>query len=292
MNRREWNKLALGSLAALALPSESRGMNWLDTKPNSKVNGVQIGIQSYSLRDRGLEEAIKAIAEVGINSCELWSGHVEPKDLKGDDLRKWRTEVNLNDFKKVAEQFKKAGIELSAYNYSFRDQMTDEEMERGFQMAKALGVKAITASSTVSVVKRIDLLAQKYKIRVGVHNHDNTADPNEFSNSASFARALEGASPYMAINLDIGHFIAADDDPIAYIKQHHDRIVTLHIKDRKHNHGSNEVFGQGETPIKEVLALLKETKYPIPANIEYEYKGQDTVAEIKKCLDYCKHALA
>ena len=277
MNRREWNKLALGSLAAIAAPSTGWASDWLDTKPNSKIKGVQIGIQSYSLRDRGLEEAIRAIAEVGINSCELWSGHVEPKDLSAEERQKWRTTVSLDEMKKVAGQFKKAGIQLSAYNYSFRDQMSDGEIERGFQMAKALGVNTITASSTVSIVKRIDPFAQKYKVRVGLHNHDKIEDLNEFSNAASFERATQGASPFIVFNLDVGHFIAANDDPIAFIRQHHERIAMVHLKDRKRNHGSNEVFGQGETPLKEVLTLLRDNKYAFPANIEYEYKGADTV---------------
>jgi len=68
--------------------------------------------------------------------------------------------------------------------------------------------------------------------------------------------------------------------------------VTLHIKDRKKNDGENMPFGQGDTPIKPVLQLLAKKKYRIPANIEYEYKGEDTVAEVKKCLEYCKAALA
>ena len=50
-------------------------------------------------------------------------------------------------------------------------------------------------------------------------------------------------------------------------------------------------LGQGDTPIKEVLLTLKEHRWPIPANIEYEYKGADTVAEVKKCYEYCKAAL-
>jgi L-ribulose-5-phosphate 3-epimerase UlaE len=53
-------------------------------------------------------------------------------------------------------------------------------------------------------------------------------------------------------------------------------------------------FGKGDTPIKQVLQLLKTKKYSIPANIEYEYgsRGMDTIAEVKQCFDYCKNALA
>src|SRR5262249_21243328 len=159
-----------------------------------------------------------------------------------------------------------AGIKLYAYNYSFRDNFSDKEIERGFEMTKAMGLDIITASSTVSCVPRIDPIAQKYKIRVGFHGHDATDKPNAFSTPESFAKAMDGHSKYMCVNLDIGRFTAAGFDAVDYLEKHHDRIVTLHIKDRKKNHGANLPFGQGETPIREVLQVLKTKRYKIPAN--------------------------
>jgi sugar phosphate isomerase/epimerase len=287
LTRREWNNLALGSLAATALP----GTNVLAAaKPNSKFMGVQIGAQSYSFRDRSLDDAIKGYVEVGLNSCEMWSGHVEPKGLKPDDLRKWRLSVSLDEFKAVRKKFDAAGIQLYAFNYSFRENFTDEEIERGFKIAQAMGVKNITASANVSTAKRIDPFAKKYKIRVGMHNHSRIV-ANEFATPDDFAAAMNGTSEYICINLDIGHFTAANFDPVDYLSKNASRIVTLHIKDRKKNQGDNVVFGEGDTPIKAVLELLKKHKWKIPANIEYEYKGADTIAEMKKCLAYCKQAL-
>ena len=281
ISRREFSKWALAALpAASAL-----------ARINSKVHGVQLGVQSYSFRDRSLDDAIKAMVEIGIGECELFAGHVEPKRDEAD-LHKWRTTVSMNEFHAVRKKFDDAGILLYAYNYSFRDDYSDEEIARGFEMAKALGVGIITASSTLSVVDRVDREAQKAKIKVGFHGHDNTKDPNEFSTPESFQTAMAGRSKYINVNLDIGHFFAAGYDPIDFINKHHERIVTLHIKDRKSNHGPNMPFGQGETPIKPVLQLLEKKKYKIPANIEYEYEGADTVVEVRKCLDYCKAALA
>jgi sugar phosphate isomerase/epimerase len=292
--RRGFGKMAMAGLplgAALA-------------KINSKVGGVQIGVQSYSYRDRPLDAAIQAMIEDGIGECELFSPHIEPGPMprpqgaggrgsaNREELRKWRLTVPMDEIKAVRKKFDDAGISLFAFNLSFRDDFTDPEIDRGFQMAQALGVKVITASSTVSVMPRVAPFAEKYKITVGVHGHNNVKDPNEFATPESFAKAM-ALSKMIGVNLDIGHFTAANFDAVSYIEEHHDRITNLHLKDRKKNDGPNVPFGEGDTPIKQVLLLLKQKKYNIPANIEYEYKGKDDAAvEVKKCLDYCKQALA
>ncbi len=283
ITRRTFSQTVLAAgAAAVAAPAAAR--------INPYFNGVRIGAQSYSFRDRKLDAAIEGMKEVGIGTVEMWSGHVEPAGLKREDLRKWRVSVDLKEIKAVRRKYEAAGIELYAYNYSFRDDFTDEEIDRGFLMAKALGVKAITASSNVSTAKRIDKFAAKHKIRVGMHNHSRLVK-NEYARAEDFAEAMNGASEYIGINLDIGHFWAAGFDPVDYLRQHHSKIVTIHIKDRKKNQGDNMPFGEGDTPIKPVLALLKELKLKIPANIEYEYKGADTIAEMKKCLSFCKAAV-
>jgi sugar phosphate isomerase/epimerase len=292
LTRREWSKLALSSLAMTALPNILVGK----TKINSKFKGVLIGAQSYSFRTLPTDGMIQAMADVGLGSCELWSGHVEPSQFPDSKLprreavREWRLTKGVDECKKIREKFSNAGVEIFAFNYSFRDDFTDEEIDKGFQMAQALGTKIITASSVLSVVKRVDVYAKKYKIRVGMHNHSNIR-PNEFATPDDFAKAMEGSSEYICVNLDIGHFTAANFDAVDYLTKNHKRIVTLHIKDRKRNQGENLPFGEGDTPIKPVLALLRDKKWAIPANIEYEYKGKDTMEEMKKCLAYCKQAL-
>jgi len=191
----------------------------------------------------------------------------------------------------IAKQFKDAGVKLQAYNISFNDSFNDLEIEKGFEEAKALGVKLITASSNLKTVPRLVKLAEDFKMTVAMHNHSNTKDPNEFATPESFATAL-AMSKRFAINLDIGHFVAAGYDPVDFITKHHDSITNLHIKDRKKDQGENVPWGQGDTPIKDVLQLVKKNKYDIPVNIEYEYRGEDPVAEVRKCHEFIKAALA
>ena len=97
------------------------------------------------------------------------------------------------------------------------------------------------------------------------------------------------------INLDIGHFTAANDDPVSYIRAMHKKILVLHLKDRKKSNGPNVPWGQGDTPIAEVLQYLKKNKLAFPAEVELEYKipaDSDAVKEVIKCVKFCKDALA
>ncbi len=280
--RRDIAKLALTSPVAAALGASI----------DSKVNGVMIGAQSYSFRDlkpRNVDTAIDAYKKTGLGYCELYSGHIEPEGKEA--LAAFRKNPPLDQMKEVRKKFDDAGIVLYALNYSFREDWSDAEIENGFKIAQAMGLNRITASSNVSTARRVDPFAQKYEIYVGMHNHSNIK-PNEFATPDDFAAATKGMSKYLAINLDIGHFTAAGFDPVKYLDEHHDRIITLHLKDRKKNQGANMPFGQGETDIKGVLKLLEAKRYPIPAMIEYEYKGGDPIEEVKKCYAFCRNALA
>jgi sugar phosphate isomerase/epimerase len=280
--RRDFTKMALCAVTASPLLA----------KPDSRIKGVIVGAQTYSFRDRSLDEAIKALSDIGISYVELWQGHIEPpRGTSPEEMKKWRTAPEtLTQLKDVRKKFAEAGIRVYALNYSFRRNHTDEEVLHGMEMAKTLGTKYITASSTVDQATRLNDLARKAGVYVAMHNHSNLKDPNEYATPESFEKAMEGNSN-IRMNLDIGHFVAANFDPVDYLQKHHDKILTLHIKDRKKDQGANVPFGEGETPIKEVLQVLKNRKWAIPAMIEYEYKGADAVAEVRKCYEYCRSAI-
>ena len=281
---------------------------------NSIVNGVRLGAITYSFRELprtpgaadAVDVMIKACTECGIGEIELYSPQLEPAPPAAGSgrpdpavqraarqaLRQWRLETPVDPFKAVRKKFENAGISLFAYTVNFRDDYTDDEIDKSFEQAKGLGVNLIASSTQLSFAKRLVPFAEKHKINVAIHGHSNVSDPNEFSTPESFSKVMV-MSKYFKINLDIGHFTAANFDAVQYIRENHDRITHLHVKDRKKNDGANVPWGEGDTPIKEVLTLLREKKYPIRAFVEYEHRGAGTpVEEVKKCMAYMKQALA
>ncbi|MGA8593827.1 MAG: sugar phosphate isomerase/epimerase [Bryobacteraceae bacterium] len=318
----------IGKMALAAVPlAKALGAQMID----SKFSGVQIGAITYSFNSIASpdpEAIIRAYVEVGLGEAELMSNHCEalaggppmpffgrPGGAAGarrgrieltpeqqaqrqaaeEKLAQWRLSTNANTWKAVAKKFNDAGVDVALLCYNMQDRMKDEDIEYGFSMAEALGVKAITTSTTLTMAKRIAPIANKHKLMVGYHGHDATNDPNQTATLESYD-TLMSYGKYNGINLDIGHFTAAGYDAVAFIKQHHDKITNLHIKDRKKDHGPNvAVWGTGDTPIREVLHLMKKEQYPFPANLELEYpipEGSNIVSEAKKCLAYVKSCLA
>jgi sugar phosphate isomerase/epimerase len=300
LTRREFGALTLSSLA---LPSVLRAQT---------VSGVRLGVQTYSFRELTrppggdlVDPIIAAMKECGLTECELWAPQIEPPSPFGrgrptpeqaqqarEAAKTWRLETPIDHFRAIRKKFETAGMTIYAFNYSPNNSFTDAEIDRGFEMAKALGAEIITASATIEAARRMAPFAATHKMPVAMHNHSNVTDPNEFATLESLATALT-LSPLFRINLDIGHFTAANYDAVAYIREHHARITNLHLKDRKKEQGPNTTWGTGDTPIRQVLQLLKQERWPIRAYIEYEHNGEaGPVDEVKKCFAFAKSALA
>ena len=186
-----------------------------------------------------------------------------------------------------------AGVKIFAFRAArITKDMPDDELAYLFNTAQALGANQITHElpKDKEISQRLGNYAAKRKIVMSYHNHTQV-------NFNSWDMAL-AQSKGNGINFDAGHFAAAvSQSPIPFIEQHHDRIASLHLKDRKFGNkgGQNVPWGQGDTPLKEILVMLKKKKYPFPAAIELEYpipEGSSTMAEISKCLQFCRNALA
>jgi sugar phosphate isomerase/epimerase len=117
-------------------------------------------------------------------------------------------------------------------------------------------------------------------------------DPNEVASPESMERLLVMSKSF-AINLDIGHFTAGNNDAADFLRKHHDRITHIHIKDRKRNGGPNLALGSGDTPIKACLTMIRDNKWPIYGIVEREYRDApgNAVEQTRAQMDYLKQIL-
>ena len=292
-------KGSLASLGLLTAPSFLEAGD-LFKGPDSKFSGVQIGVITYSYRSMpdSLQEILSHTVNSGISAVELMGDAVESYagcPAGKAQIAGWRATVSMDKFKEVKKMFDKAGVKIYAYKpNALGAGNTDAEIEHAMRAAKTLGATAVTVElpRDAAQTERLGKLGARHKVYVGYHAHTQATD-------TLWDTALE-QSPYNSMNLDCGHYIAAKghttDSLLALIRKRHNRITSMHLKDRKNaaNGGDNLPWGQGDTPIKEILTLLKDNKYRIPVSIELEYKipeGSDAVQEVKKCLEFAKNAL-
>ncbi len=265
------------------------------SRPATTIRGVTIGCNSYCFPDRPIAEAIDVMADLGFTLGEVHPRHMEPSfgAVRGtpitpeqrQQLRQWRMTVAMSHYENVGAQFRKKGIELHAYNVNYRPDFTDGELERSLEATRAMGARIVSgAGIDAALARRLDPMAKRHDVRIAVHNHSDVRGEHDFD------AILKGLSDRMAINLDIGHYVAANADPVATLRRRHDDILLLHVKDRKRDNGPNLPFGQGDTPIRETLRLLRDERWRIPANIEWEVDG-DRVTAVRQCLDYCRQVL-
>jgi sugar phosphate isomerase/epimerase len=314
-NKTKWNlsrRKFLGSTATVAafsmMPVNLFSKNTLTAKnlagttPDSSFGGVHIGAITYSWRSMpgGVDNIIKYCNEAGISSIELMSNDVEeflgaPKrDVVNysQEIKKWRLALPVSKMDDVRKMFDKAGIKIHIVKFS-PAKWSDEEIDYAFKAAKALGAKGVTDELGMEAVKRLAPFAEKYGMYAIFHTHMQFATPG-FSYDPFMA-----ISPAVMFNFDCGHFFGSTGlHPNTILEKYHDRIVSIHIKDKTGPKtdpaNTNQVWGQGEMPLEEVLLVIKQKGWPIFCDIELEYDVKpwsNAVKEVKTCVHYARQIL-
>jgi sugar phosphate isomerase/epimerase len=289
--RRDFGKVALGAAAAARL---------MAAKPDSKFGGVQIGAITYSFRalPGSAEQILGYCLDCGISAIELMSNAAEsyagaPAGPQRQELQQWRISASMDKYKAFRKMYEDAGVRIYAFKLPPTKAMSDQEYEYIWNVAATLGANHITMELPTddALLQRVADFAAARKLRIAFHTHGQ-------GGSSNFEKVL-AASPYTALNLDVGHYYGVNgESPVPVIEKYHERIASLHLKDRKGpsngKPGPNMPWGEGGTPLAEILRLMKTHKYKFPGSIEYEYttpEGSDVLTEVKKCVAYCRNAL-
>jgi sugar phosphate isomerase/epimerase len=299
LTRRDLGKLAMVAIPGAGLLAPDRAWAQRAAKPNSKVAGVQIGLNvpyNFGGRDMNPDELLDRILKLNVNAVEMRSQPVENflgspaangQKVDADVMRKWRASISMDRAAAFRKKYEDAGVLIDIVKYDGIYTMSNDEVNYCFTLARTLGARAISCEIDAKHTARIGQFAEKHKLPVAFHGHAATI-PEHWE--AAFKE-----SRYNWANLDIGHFVAGNNtSPVPFLTKHHARIPHIHVKDRKMKEGPNMPFGEGDTPIVEVLRLIRDNKWPIQATIEFEYpvpEGSDRMTELAKTVEYCRRAL-
>ncbi len=291
-------------------------------RPNSNFGGVQIGAITYSWRSMpsAPEDIVRYCIQAGISSIELMGNVAEEyagiprgpaRPSRGtaqteeqmaaykkaaaeaaEEQRKWRISLPMNKYENLRKLFNDAGIAIHIAKFSPAT-WTDEEIDYSFNAARALGAKGVCNEIGDAACKRLAPFAEKHKMYAIFHQHFQPAEPG-----FSFEKFL-AYSPAIMLNFDAGHYFGCTGlHPNEIIERLHDRIISLHVKDKTGPKSTppnaNRVWGKGEMPLADVLRLIQKQRWPIHCDIELEYEippDSDAAKEVKKCVEYAKAIL-
>jgi sugar phosphate isomerase/epimerase len=206
------------------------------------------------------------------------------------ELRKWRLRTPVAHFSAMRSRFRRAGIDIQSYGYNADQSFSDEEIDRGFAMARALGAQALTSTVTLDVAHRLVPFAGSYQMSVAINLVVPTPSGPRAAATADVMGALE-LSPFFRLAVDIGQLTAAGIDPVTFLREHHGRIGTIRLSDCRSD-GSAADWGHGDAPIREVLQLLARERWRARTYIDRSFTdGSNTVAEVQRCVAYARQAL-
>jgi sugar phosphate isomerase/epimerase len=306
--------LPAAGIAAFASPASAQSGS------SARFGGLSVGIIApYSFPMMGTLDAdalLKHISQLGLNATELQAAPVEayagaplppPRPVPfapdaqragRERLRQWRQKapaVAMEKYGELRKKYEDAGVSIQLIKFDdLTAEWPDGEIDYAFTVARTLGCRGITCEPPLGHTRKLGQFAGKHRLMLGYHGHTEVWNDEAFAGPGSWERAFS-YSKYNGANIDIGHFTAGNStSPLPFIRQYHDRITNLHLKDRRIKNGPNVPWGQGDTPIRAILQLMKREKYTFMATIELEYlipAGSDVMSELRKCVRFVEEAL-
>ncbi len=245
--------------------------------------GFKLGIQSYSLRGYGVDEAIKHSSEIGFTTIEFFSGHYP---------------LNSNDeqITRMNEKLTSAKLQVTAHgvNGFGKDHEANKQV---FEFAKRAGIKNISADPSPDSFDSLDKLVAEYDIRIAIHNHGPS---HRYDKAIDVLNAVKNHHPHIGACADLGHFIRSGEDPVAVIRLLKGRLFGIHLKDfaEQKTQTKGVILGRGHMDVIGVFKALKEVNFPIDGglSLEYEENEKNPLADIRECYaiaaDAAKQVLA
>jgi len=244
--------------------------------------GWRLGMETWPFRRFTLYEAIDKTAALGLHWIEIYPGQVlssEKPDIKmGHNIS---PEIRAEVKRKLAE----SNVRLVSYAL-VRPPEDKSECRKLFAFAKDMGIEIIVSEPPPQTLDFIESLCKEFKIKLAIHNHPK---PSQYWNPDTVLALCQGRSKWIGVCADTGHWVRSGLEPVKEIKKIRDRIVSLHLKDVG-EFGNPEahdiVWGTGKGDVKGILAELHQQNFKGPFIIEYEHNWEDSMPEIRQCVQY------
>jgi inosose dehydratase len=274
LNRRDFLQAGVLGATAIAFSRVSAA----DVK--DPYIGLNMGLQSYSLRAFDTAKALEMTKSLGLKNWEAYPNHIPMSSVpKHIETQK--------------EILSKAGVTLVSYGVLPFDENENAARER-FDFAKAMGIRSLSADpkKNKGTFDLLDKLVAEYDVAIAIHNHGPGHQYNKISDVENI---VKDRHPKIGACVDTGHYLRSDEDPVEAVQRLGKRVFGVHLKDVKTLPDGKKQFkiaGEGDLKVTELLKALKQLKYDYLVAIEYEENEKNPLADIEACLKYVRECAA
>ena len=269
-SRRDFLKVgAVAAVACAATPSLFAA--------DDPYRGFKMGIQSYSLREFKIEEALAISKKLGLHYWESFPAHIKVSVVP---------EIVAEKKKQLAD----SGVKLVAFGVvNFDDNETNARAT--FDFAKAMGIESISAypKKDDATFKLLNKLVEEYKINIAIHNHG--PEDKLYSKIDDVVNAVKDQHPRVGACVDTGHFLRSKENPVDALERLKDRVFGVHLKDVK-DAVHFKILGEGDLDVVGCLKVLDKIKYKYCLALEYEENAKNPVPDLEICLQNVQKAMA
>ena len=249
----------------------------------AEQQGWRLAIQSYSFHKFTLVEALEKTQELGLHYIEVYPGH-KLGGQWGDKVFDFNLDAQTQQ--ELKELAASKGVKIVAAGVYVAEKSAD--WDKMFAFAQSMGLEMITCEPALADWDKVEALAKKTGIKISVHNHPQ---PSDYWKPENLLKAIAHRSPLLGSCADVGHWRREGLDQLECLRELKGRLISLHFKDIVKGDGGAKgyrdiVWGEGILNVEAMLRELKAQGFKGIFSIEYEYNWDNSVPDIRQCIDY------
>lgn len=214
-------------------------------------DAVQLGIQTWTLRNLNFDQAVEFAVKHGIKNLQLIGNHLNPEG-PAEEIQKKKAILEKNG--------------LHAYTFGVAGTSLDKEKNRKlFEFAKVMGIKLIVVEpGDFKILDNLEELVKEYDIRIAIHNHGIRST---YGNPATVKNLLQHRDARMGVCLDAGWITAAGFDAAKVFRDYQGRVFDIHLKDKEVKPALGETvsvdthIGKGNANLSGLFEELKKSHW-------------------------------
>lgn len=244
--------------------------------PETTVN-FKLGIAGFTFVKFDLQKTLETLKRTDVHYLCIKDFHL-PLNRTKDEIEAFHEKLKSYD--------------VVGYAVDPLYMKTEDEVDRVFEYAKRVGVKAIVGVPNYELLPYVSKKVKAYNMKFAIHLRG--PDIDKFPDADDVWKNAKDLDSRMGMCLDVGHDRRNGKDPVADLKKYHSRVFDIHLKDATaaSKQGYSVEVGRGILDIPEFVKMLRKVNYTGVVSLEHERNMEDPFMGIAESIGYFRGVIA